>query len=99
MTSQKRSRGVAQAQPRTGDKAAMNGDWLTPREVAQYLRVGVDSVYDACAVGGLKHVKLGYRTIRVRRDWVDTWADEKARQFGSPSDWSLPPGRSQRAPR
>jgi excisionase family DNA binding protein len=77
----------------------MNGDWLTPREVAQYLRVGVDSVYDACAVGGLKHVKLGYRTIRARRDWVDTWADEKARQFGSPSNRALPPARSQRTTR
>jgi excisionase family DNA binding protein len=46
------------------------------------LRVGVDSIYDACAVGGLKHVKLGYRTIRVRREWVDDWADTKATQFG-----------------
>ena len=42
-------------------------DWLTPREVAEYLRTGVDLIYDACATGGLKHVKLGHRTIRVRR--------------------------------
>ena len=55
--------------------------WLTIREAAQYLRVGVDLIYDACAVGGLKHVKLGHRTIRLRREWVDTWADEKAKQF------------------
>ena len=55
--------------------------WLTVRETAQYLRVGVDLIYDACAVGGLKHVKLGHRTIRLRRVWVDTWADEKAKQF------------------
>ena len=46
-------------------------DWLTPREVAEYLRAGVDLIYDACATGGLKHVKLGHRTIRVRRVWVD----------------------------
>ena len=55
--------------------------WLTIREAAQYLRVGVDLIYDACAVGGLKHVKLGHRTIRIRREWIDTWADGKAKQF------------------
>ena len=55
--------------------------WLTVREAAQYLRVGVDLIYDACAIGGLKHVKLGHRTIRLRREWVDTWADGKAKQF------------------
>ncbi len=55
--------------------------WLTISEVAEYLRVGVDRIYDACAVGGLKHVKFGHRTIRMRREWVDTWADGKAKQF------------------
>ncbi len=29
----------------------------------------------------LKHVKLGYRTIRVRREWIDRWAEERAKQF------------------
>jgi excisionase family DNA binding protein len=42
----------------------------------------VDLIYDACAAGGLKHVQLGYRTIRVRREWVDAWAESKAKQFG-----------------
>jgi excisionase family DNA binding protein len=55
--------------------------WLTPRQAADYLRVGVDTIYDACAAGGLKHVKLGYRTIRVRRDWIDRWAEGRAREF------------------
>ena len=55
--------------------------WLTPRQAAEYLGVGVDTVYDACSAGGLKHVKLGYRTIRVRRDWIDRWAEERARVF------------------
>lgn len=56
-------------------------EWLTPREVAEHLHTGVDLIYDACATGGLKHVKLGYRTIRVRRAWVDAWAESNARQF------------------
>ena len=57
-------------------------DWLTPREVAEYLRTGVDLIYDACATGGLKHVKLGHRTIRVRRVWVDAWTEAKATESG-----------------
>lgn len=55
--------------------------WLTPRQAADYLGVGVDTIYDACAAGGLKHVKLGYRTIRVRREWIDRWAEGQAREF------------------
>ena len=64
--------------------AADGRAWLTVREAAQYLRVGVDLIYDvdhACAVGGLKHVKLGHRTIRLRREWLDTWADGKVKEF------------------
>ena len=57
-------------------------DWLTIREVAEYLRTGVDLIYDACATGGLKHVKLGHRTIRVRRAWVDAWTEAKALESG-----------------
>ena len=53
--------------------------WMTPRQAADHLGVGIDTIYDACAAGGLKHVKLGYRTLRVRREWVDAWAEEKAR--------------------
>lgn len=52
--------------------------WMTPRQAAEYLGVGVDAIYDACAAGGLKHVKLGYRTIRLRREWIDGWAERRA---------------------
>ena len=55
--------------------------WMTPRQAAAYLGVGVDTIYDACAAGGLKHVKLGYRTIRVRREWIDRWAEGRAREY------------------
>ena len=54
--------------------------WMTPRQAAAYLGVGVDTIYDACAAGGLKHVKLGYRTIRVRREWIDRWAEDHSRE-------------------
>lgn len=52
--------------------------WMTIKEAAAYLGVGVDTIYDACAAGGLKHVKLGYRTIRLRREWIDRWAERRA---------------------
>lgn len=57
---------------------ARQSAWMTPREAATYLGVGVDTIYDACAAGALKHVKLGYRTIRLRREWIDRWAERHA---------------------
>ena len=63
-------------------KAAKNNpEWLTLQDVAEYLQTGVDMIYDACAMGGLKHARLGHRTIRVRRDWVDAWVESKADEF------------------
>ena len=65
-----------------GSTAHIHGpEWLTPREVAEYLQTGVDLIYDACAAGGLKHAKLGHRTIRLRRAWVDDWVESRAKQF------------------
>lgn len=52
--------------------------WITPRQAAAYLGVGVDTIYEACAAADLKHVKLGYRTIRLRREWIDRWAEKHA---------------------
>src|SRR6188474_1868155 len=52
--------------------------WITPRQAAAYLGVGVDTIYEACAAADLKHVKLGYRTIRLRREWIDHWAEKHA---------------------
>ena len=67
----------------TGAQAgiAPDGIWLTPHEAAAYLHVGVDIIYDACAVRGLRHTKLGHRTIRIKREWVDAWAEEGAIAF------------------
>jgi excisionase family DNA binding protein len=53
--------------------------WISPREAAAYLGVGVDAIYEACAKGNLRHTKLGYGTIRLRRQWVDQWAEGCAR--------------------
>ena len=62
----------------TSSSVALESTWMTPRQVASYLGVGIDTIYDACIAGGLKHVKLGHRTIRLRRTWVDAWAERRA---------------------
>lgn len=54
--------------------------WITVKEAAAYLGVGVDKIYEACASGRLKHVKLGHSTIRLRLEWVDAWAETCIRQ-------------------
>ena len=54
--------------------------WITVPEAAEYLGVGVDTIYDACARRGLKHSKLGHSTIRLKREWVDAWAEAQVRQ-------------------
>lgn len=62
--------------------ASSTRDYISPKEAADYLGVSVDSVYEACATKGLKHLKMGHSTIRIRREWIDQWADEKARVQG-----------------
>lgn len=66
---------------KTENRTTAESTWMTPRQVAEYLGVGVDTIYDACAAGGLKHVKLGHRTIRLRREWIDRWAEMHAKEF------------------
>ena len=55
--------------------------WMTIQEAATYLGVGVDIIYDACSSGGLRHARFGHRTIRLRREWIDQWADSQAREL------------------
>lgn len=56
---------------RPTDPTKQHSEWITPRQAAEYLNVGVDIIYDGCAADGLKHVRLGHRTIRQRREWLD----------------------------
>ena len=60
------------------NSVARESAWMTPRQAATYLGVGVNTIYDACTAGGLKYVKLGHRTIRLRRAWVDAWVERLA---------------------
>ena len=66
------------AAKRTKSRVA-ESPWVTPKEAAEYLKVGVDRIYAACAGRGLKHVKLGRQTIRLQFAWLDAWAEELVR--------------------
>jgi excisionase family DNA binding protein len=54
-------------------------EWFTPKEAADHLSVHVESIYDACRARGLRHLKLGHSTIRIRRAWLDAWVEQHAR--------------------
>jgi excisionase family DNA binding protein len=53
--------------------------WLSPKEAAAYLGIGVDRIYEAINKRELRCVKLGYGTIRLKREWVDKWAESFGR--------------------
>lgn len=57
------------------------GPWLTVKEAAKYLGVGADFIYDACRTRGLKHMKAGHSTIRIKREWLEAWTEKLARQI------------------
>jgi excisionase family DNA binding protein len=48
------------------------------QDAARYFGVGVDAIYEACAKKGLRHIKLGHCTIRLKQEWVDAWAEQRA---------------------
>ena len=64
---------------RTNSDSSTRSEWITPKEAADYLAVGVDTIYDACAAGGLRHARIGHRTIRLKRVWVEEWAEQRSR--------------------
>lgn len=72
---------VSQPAPRSMAADRSAPVWMTIQEAATYLGVGVDIIYDACSGGGLRHARFGHRTIRLRREWIDRWADSRAREL------------------
>ena len=55
-----------------------SSQWLTAKQAADHLGIGVEAIYAACAAKTLKHVRLGRSTIRLRLEWVDAWAESLA---------------------
>jgi len=53
--------------------------WLSASQAAEYLQISIDSIYDACATRGLRHSKIGHRTLRFRQSWLDEWVEQQSR--------------------
>jgi len=64
--------GQGRRRPRTVPTSV---SWLSPKDSAKHLGVSINVIYDACASRGLRHVKLGHSTIRIRPEWLDAWAE------------------------
>jgi excisionase family DNA binding protein len=48
--------------------------WLTAGEAAERIGVSIGTIYDACALQRLTHVRLaGRRTIRIKPEWLELW--------------------------
>lgn len=66
-------------------RAAESGqDYLSPQQVAQRLGVGIDKVKEWMA-SGLRYSDLGYRTHRIKIDWLEAFINTRSRGGGDPS--------------
>ena len=68
------SRSKRQRLPRTSSSTRRRP---TAGEAAQRVGVYVETIYDACKTGGLKHARIGgRRSIRIQAEWLDDWMSE-----------------------
>jgi excisionase family DNA binding protein len=68
--------------------AITTGVWLTVEEAAGPAKVSEWTLYRACELGELRHVRIGgRRVIRLSRDAVDEWMlrYERPSAAGAPS--------------
>jgi excisionase family DNA binding protein len=53
--------------------------WLNVTEGAEYAGVCKDLIYDACAAGQIRHIRVGgRRAIRMKRESIDAWFERHA---------------------
>ena len=70
-----RDRGDDQLENRSTAKDC-DSPWLTPPQAAKRIGTSVQFIYDSCAAGGMKHVRLGgKRNIRIRIEDLDRWME------------------------
>jgi len=65
--------------PRSATRPPAVDEWMTVKDAAELIHVGLDAIYEACARQELRHVKIGHSSIRLRRDWLDAWLDSRTR--------------------
>ena len=54
-------------------------DYLTVRELGQYLQIGSNKTYELANTPGFPHLKFGNKKI-FPKDQVKDWLDKKAKQ-------------------
>ena len=58
--------------------------WLNVAEGADYAGVCRDTIYTACEIGELRHVRVGgRRAIRLKAEWIDEWFERHTRGAAS----------------
>jgi excisionase family DNA binding protein len=55
-------------------------EWFTPKQAAQYAKVGIDAIYGAISSRELRCAKLGTRTWRIQRAELDRWLHSKMKK-------------------
>jgi excisionase family DNA binding protein len=51
-------------------------DYLSPRDLAKLIGISEDKIRRALREGQIQHVRLGWRTIRIKPEWAQSWLDE-----------------------
>ena len=76
---------------------SVNDKLLTPKEVADFLRISTHQVNRLCRVGKLSRIKLGPKTIRIREKdliaYLEQAADAGAKEHRNGNkerQWHLP---------
>ena len=70
---------MAAATEDPGTRLLPASPWLTVRQAAAYIQTGPKVVYRAIAAGHLRAARIGARRdIRVRREWVNEYAERCA---------------------
>jgi excisionase family DNA binding protein len=61
----------------------MESPWLTVKEAAARLTVHPQFIYEACAVMGLTHTRVGHGRgkIRIRQSWLDAWSEARVQRM------------------
>ena len=67
--------------------------WLTVAEAARYAALSRATIWDACLLGDLRHVRVGgRRAIRLKVEWIDAWLEQHVSDVheatGRPCNWA-----------
>jgi hypothetical protein len=58
---------------------SLTSPWLNAEKAATYVGLAPRSIYRACAIGELRHIRInGKRELRTRVEWLDQWLERHA---------------------